>query len=56
MCMPNVELRSPFTRRKEEGVGHNHTVPNSKVCVHVITTCVCTADLQLHLSPIDWLN
>ena len=41
MCMPNVEPRSPFTRRKEEGVGHNHTVPNSKVCVHVITAYVC---------------
>ena len=40
MCMPNVELKSPFTIRKEEGVGHNCMAPNTGVryvCIPLVT-------------------
>ena len=29
--MPNVEPKSPFTMRKEEGAGHNCMAPNTGV-------------------------
>lgn len=39
------------------GGGQPHSSKHrSKVCVHVTTSFVCTAELQLHLCPIDWLN
>ena len=49
-CMPNVEPKSPFTMRKEEGAGHNCMAPNTGVrfALHTSSCTSVSAKIVVH--------